>query len=43
MPVSLTIDDGPQSAPWVSPAITPGSLNGNRFTPAGGNALRAVG
>jgi hypothetical protein len=39
MPVTITIDDGPQSSPWLSNAIIPGQLNGNIFSPASGNLL----
>jgi hypothetical protein len=40
MPVSITINDGPQSAPWLSNAVIPGQLNGNMFSPASANLTR---
>lgn len=40
MPVSITIEDGPASSLWLSPAIVPGRLSGNSFIPASGNTLQ---
>lgn len=40
MPVTIQIDDGPPASPWLSPAIVPGHLSGNNFSPASGNSLQ---
>lgn len=40
MPVQIQIDDGPPNAPWLSPNVLPGTLNGNSFTPQQGNLTR---